>query len=152
MQGLRGLAANLDGLAEGRDTFIVAVDGGGGAGKSTFADALSKVWPAAIVHTDDFASWDNAIDWWPRLRAEVLVPIREGREARFQKYDWNSRALGEWETVAPGRIILEGVSASRSEFRPCLDYCIWIETPHDLRLARGLQRDGEAMEPQWRDG
>lgn len=45
---------------------LVAVDGPGGAGKSTFADRLAAAAGGApIIHTDDFASADNPIDWWP---------------------------------------------------------------------------------------
>jgi ABC-type proline/glycine betaine transport system ATPase subunit len=46
---------------------IVAVDGFSGAGKSTLAGRLSQLVGATIVHTDDFAAWDNPLDWWPRL-------------------------------------------------------------------------------------
>ena len=44
---------------------------------------------------------------------------------------------------------MEGVSASRSEFRPYLSFSIYIETDRDLRLKRGLERDGEAALPLW---
>jgi hypothetical protein len=26
---------------------------------------------------------------------------------------------------------------------------VWVEAPDDVRLQRGLARDGEAMRPQW---
>jgi len=48
-----------------------------------------------------------------------------------------------------GFVILEGVTASRHEFRPYLAYVIWIETPEALRPRRGLQRDGEGARGQW---
>ena len=44
---------------------------------------------------------------------------------------------------------MEGVSSSRSEFRPYLSFAIYIETDRDLRLKRGLERDGEAALPLW---
>ena len=45
---------------------LVAVDGPGGAGKSTFASELSEAAGGApVVHTDDSAAADNPTDWWP---------------------------------------------------------------------------------------
>jgi uridine kinase len=50
---------------------------------------------------------------------------------------------------AGGTVIVEGVTASREAFRRYLAYAIWVETPRELRLARGLERDGEAKRPLW---
>jgi deoxyadenosine/deoxycytidine kinase len=65
-------------------TTVIAVDGLGGAGKSGFAAHLSvSLGGAEIVHTDDFASWDNLVDWWPELIERLLVPLSRNRVARF---------------------------------------------------------------------
>jgi uridine kinase len=42
---------------------VVAVDGHGGAGKSTLALELSELLGAEIIHTDDFASPENPVYW-----------------------------------------------------------------------------------------
>jgi uridine kinase len=132
-------------------TRIVAVDGPGGAGKSTLAGRLSAaLGNAPIVHTDDFASWDNPLDWWPRLIEQVLKPLALNRDARYQRYDWTGRRLAEWHGLEPADyLILEGVSASRKAFKPYLTYSVWIDTPREDRLRRGLERDGQAMRGQW---
>jgi uridine kinase len=136
---------------QGIPTKIIAIDGPGGAGKSTLATQLSReLGRAQIVQTDDFASWDNPIDWWPRVIAEVLVPIANDRPARFRRTDWEGKGREEWRTVTPAPyVILEGVSASREAFRPYLTYSIWVETPRHTRLRRGLERDGEAAREHW---
>jgi uridine kinase len=129
---------------------VVAVDGLGGAGKSTLATALATELGAVVIHTDDFASWDVPLEWWPRVLAEVLEPLSEGRLARFQRYDWDRRELAEWHEVAPGGVVvLEGVSSSRVAFRPFLAFTVWVETPRALRLERGLERDGADAQPLW---
>tara|TARA_E500000178_G_scaffold268622_1_gene266277 strand:+ start:332 stop:901 length:570 start_codon:yes stop_codon:yes gene_type:complete len=132
-------------------TRIVAIDGCGGAGKSTLALKLANIFgDCPVIHTDDFASWDHPLDWYPRIIGQVLEPLRHNQVAHFQKFDWQAKQLGQWETVNPcSVVILEGVSSSRSEFRPYLSFSIYIETDRDLRLKRGLERDGEAALPLW---
>jgi hypothetical protein len=40
---------------------------------------------ATVVHTDDFASWDEPVDWWPRMLAELFIPLKENRRARYRR-------------------------------------------------------------------
>jgi uridine kinase len=135
----------------GMMTRIVAVDGPGGAGKSSLSEWLAGELDAPIVHTDDFASWDNPTSWWPLLIEKVLEPLAAGSPGRFVPTTWGGPERAE-ATVEPGAfVILEGVTASREAFRPYLAYSIWIETPRDVRLRRGLERDGEHMRRQWED-
>jgi uridine kinase len=135
----------------GMRTKIVAVDGLGGAGKSTLAeivaDALGR---APIIHTDDFASWDNPLSWWPRLVDQVLKPLSVNQPAHYQRYDWDAKSMAEWHDVEPGEyLIIEGVSSSRTAFRPYLAFSIWVETPRKERLRRGLERDGQDALELW---
>jgi uridine kinase len=128
---------------------VVAVDGCGGAGKSTFAARLGDALGAPVVSTDEFASWSHPIDWYPRVVAELLTPLAEGRAATYRRSEWGG---GESivVTVEPAPIvILEGVSSSRHAFDDYLTFRIWIETHRDERLRRGLERDGEHMRDQW---
>ncbi|HEU5213167.1 MAG TPA: hypothetical protein VFU10_10390 [Gaiellaceae bacterium] len=69
-------------------TRIVAVDGLGGAGKTTLAERLAADLDAPVVHTDDFASWDDPVDWWPVLLEQVLEPLAVGQAARFTPTSW----------------------------------------------------------------
>ena len=134
-------------------TRIIAVDGAGGAGKSTLAVQLAAALDGApIVQTDDFASWDDPVDWWPRLLDDVLRPLARGETARFVRSSWGREEDGTWAEVAPSEfVILEGVSASREAFRPFLTYSIWVEAPREVRLARGLERDGDDARRQWEE-
>jgi uridine kinase len=130
-------------------TRIVAIDGPGGSGKSSLAATLARALGASIVHTDDFASWNNPVDWWPELVERVLEPLTSGRPARFTPTSW---AVPEREEVviAPGDLVLlEGVSSSRAAFRPYLAFTIWVATPRGTRLRRGLDRDGDDALPDW---
>jgi uridine kinase len=130
-------------------TTIVAIDGPGGAGKSSLARLLSRALDAPVVHTDDFASWDNPLDWWPVLIEIVLEPLAAGRTASYKPTSWGGSER-EPVVIDPTAVALvEGVSASRESFRPYLAYSIWIETPRELRLRRGLERDGSDARADW---
>jgi uridine kinase len=144
------LAVRLAGLPSARSR-LVAVDGPGGAGKSFFAQRLSEALSSApVVQTDDFATGEPAIEWWPRLEREVIQPLLSGRAARYQRFDWNRRALAEWRDVpAAPVVIIEGVSSARREVAPHLALAVWVHAPRAVRLARGLERDGEAARSAW---
>lgn len=135
----------------GMSTKIIAIDGLGGAGKSSLAKHLAReLGGAQILRTDDFASWENPLKWWPRLIREGLEPLSHNQPARYRRTDWGDEDHEEWGEVAPAEfVVLEGVSASREAFRPFLTYSIWIETPRELRRTRGLERDGEEARAQW---
>ena len=130
---------------------VTAIDGPGGAGKSSLAARIAAaLGNAPVVHTDDFASWEQPLDWWPRLLEQVLVPLAAGENACYQRYDWSKRRLQEWIEVPRGPyVVIEGISSSRRAFRPYLSFSIWVDTPRATRLARGLDRDGESMRLQW---
>jgi uridine kinase len=145
-------------------TLLIGVDGPGGAGKSVFARALAVgTPPATVVEMDDFfrpsserlpgdprdkqvgADFD-----WPRLCEQVLRPLAAGATARYQRYDWGTDRLAEWHAVPPGgMVIVEGVYCTRDELAGFYDFTIWIECPRELRLVRGIARDGAGSREIW---
>ena len=134
------------------DVKVVAVDGCGGSGKSTLSRQLAqRLGGPPIIQTDDFASWDQPIEWSQRFLDLALLPLSRGEHPRFQRYDWARRELGEWVEVDPGQlVIIEGVSSTRAAFTPYISFSIWVETSAEVRLTRGLERDGPEMLGQWR--
>src|SRR4051794_33836550 len=132
---------------------LVGIDGCGGAGKTTFAARLAQAaGDAPVVHTDDFASWEEPTQWWPRLLADVIDPLSRGEAATFRPYDWvERRRAHNVVTVAPAPIVvIEGVGAARSAWRDRLVARVWLATSRAERLRRGLERDGEHMLDFWR--
>ncbi|MFF0309370.1 hypothetical protein ACFYSC_18245 [Streptosporangium sp. NPDC004379] len=68
---------------------VIAIDGRGGAGKTTLAERLRGVVPgSAIVHTDDIA-WNHAyFDWGAVLVENVLRPVHRGEAVDFRPDAW----------------------------------------------------------------
>jgi uridine kinase len=126
---------------------LVAIDGPSGSGKSTLADELAADLGAVIVRTDDFATWDDPVAWWPRLRDDVLEPLAHGRAGQYTRTEWTNGSPhpGAKITVNPPKVLLlEGVSAGRRSVRPLLSALVWREVPDPAeRLARAVARDGE---------
>jgi uridine kinase len=73
-----------------------------------------------------------------------------GKIARYRAYDWTARKPGPRRVVKPADVvILEGVSSARAPVNDRLTYSVWIDAPADVRLQRGLERDGEARRLDW---
>jgi len=127
-------------------TKLIAVDGPSGAGKTTFALRLAKLLDAPVVHTDDLLDgWDDQFTFWDRLESRVLAPLRHGRTATYQRYQWHLGTFaGPPLIVEPApAVLLEGVSAGRREIRPELSLAVFVVAPSDLRWRRALGRDGD---------
>ncbi|MFJ2029903.1 uridine kinase [Streptosporangium sp. NPDC087985] len=131
---------------------VVAVDGPGGSGKTTFAGRLARALDSQVIHSDDFpVPWDEPpVTWFRRVEEQVLGPLAAGRPGRYQRYDWVHGTFTDWVDVPVAPVLLlEGVSTARRTTPAALT--IWVEAPDELRLARALARDGASYAPQWRD-
>lgn len=134
---------------------LVCIDGPAGSGKTSFAARLAARLSAdavGVVHLDDLYDGWSGLDGslWPRLTAQVLEPLRRGIPGRFQRYDWLSAAFADWVDVpVPDVLVLEGCGAARRAAAPDAVLSVWVEAPAELRLARGLERDGEGLRAEW---
>lgn len=148
-------AINSHPLAGG--TRVVAIDGPSGAGKTTFADAVaSKLRPLTgtrpqVVHMDDiFPGWDGLSEAVALVAEMVLEPLSRGENGGFRRWDWLTSSRAEWIDVpASDWLVLEGVGCGSRPCRPQVAALAWIEADRDVRMARGMQRDGESFRPHW---
>lgn len=160
----KAVTAKLVELKKMKHTVLVGIDGGGGAGKSTFAKMLSSLLPdCTVVEVDDFykpvAKRVQITESVPihsnfehdRLKDEVLELLKNDKAAKFQIYSWKKdELLPEPEVIEPGGyVIIEGLGTLSSKFSGFFDYKIWLEAPEEIRRERGLGRDTQEWSEVW---
>lgn len=126
----------------------IAIDGRGASGKSALAEFLSKrLKDFAIINGDDyFEPHSNEITWGEfneeRFRNEVLLPVKMGlHEFPIRPFDFPKGELGQRKQMKIDRgIIIERCYSF--ELPVDWDIRIWVETPEEICLERGLQREG----------
>jgi len=154
---LHQLVAYFNNISKNQDRFIIAIDGPGGSGKSFFLEKLSSVLKNYdIVHFDDFylPKYDPEIVGsnfdWRRLIDQVLSPFVKHISCKYLFFDWNVNKLDGWKEIDAKRyLIIDGVTSGRLELRKYLNFIIFIETPPEIRLRRGIERDGENFRNIW---
>ena len=106
---------------------------------------------APVVRLDDiYPGWDGLDDAVPRLAEWVLDPLARGGQARYRRYDWVASRYAEWHEVpAAAVVIVEGCGSGARACAPRLSLLLWVEAPIDVRMARGLARDGDTYRPHW---
>ena len=131
---------------------LVCIDGPAGSGKTTLATDVSRLAPeAVVVHADELLQGWGGL---PGLAASVeamLRPLAEGRPGHWRRWDWLADRWAETHTVEPGGLlVVEGVGSWAASYADLIGCLVWVEAADaEVRLRRGLARDGEQMRPQW---
>jgi uridine kinase len=134
---------------------LVCVDGRAGSGKTTLAAAVRDLagerGSVDLVHLDDLLDgWRGVFEVAATLERDVLSPLRGGRPGAYRRYDWHAARFADTVRVEPvDLLVVEGVGSGARAYAGSVTTLVWVEAPQDLRLDRGLARDGEALRPQW---
>jgi len=135
-------------LGRGR---LVSIDGPAGAGKSTLADEVAALAPGSVVvHMDDlYEGWDG-LPGVGRQLAGLLRPLADRLPGSYRRFDWHAKAFAETVTIEPtDLLVLEGVGSGCRMHDDLIGVLVWVDAPYDLRMRRGIERDGDAFAPHW---
>ena len=135
-------------LGEGR---LVCVDGPAGSGKTTLTEALTALAPrATVVHTDEMlAGWSGLADLGATVLG-LLEPLSRGHVGSWRRWDWHASDWAETQRVAPRElVVLEGVGSWSPYVARWVTTLAWLEADHDVRMHRGIARDGDDFAPYW---
>jgi uridine kinase len=145
-------------LGSGR---LVCIDGPAGSGKTTLAAALRRrllmvSGPAGagrveVVHMDDvYDGWAGLASGIDTVAHSVVAPLRSGAPGRYRRYDWHRGGFAEERLIEPCAVLLvEGVGSAASAYADAITCLVWVEAPSDVRLSRGLARDGADLWEHW---
>lgn len=152
---------------------LVAVDGVDGAGKTTFAAALSEGYRAAgrdahIVHEDDFLNpravrhrlgRDSPLGYFldsydlDALAGRVLDPVAAGSGWRIVPRIFDHRSdtpvTADPVAVTAGAVVIvEGMFLHRDELRERWDLSVFLDVPFTESIPRMAGRDGTNPDPE----
>lgn len=131
-------------------TRLIAIDGLGGAGKTTLAQRVTDLTEGQVVHLDELATWPDGPDI-TRLLREVVEPLGAGVDAMYRAWDWTAMRLGDWRSVPAGGVVLiEGSGSMSLEVAELLTFSVWVDCPEEIRHQRTLARDGEQVIGAWK--
>lgn len=159
----------------GTRPLLVAIDGGDGVGKTTFADDLATLLEqrgdtVVRASVDSFhhprdhrhahgrtgrTVWERTYDY-RRLRQDLLDPWLRGAGSAY-RLRWRDVATdalhGDALDTVPERAVLvvDGVFAQRPELAQAWDLVVWLEAPDEVRAARMAARDGSSPELESED-
>jgi hypothetical protein len=128
-------------LGSGR---LICIDGPAGSGKTTLAERVHRLGGAPVLRMDDlYPGWDGLFDVDSHVLG-ILEPLSRDLPGRYRRYDWTAGEYGESHRVEPvPLLVLEGVGSGNQAWSGLVSTLVWVEAPADVRLSRGVARDGE---------
>ncbi len=147
-------AARIAALLVKQERVIVALDGMSCSGKTTLAKALAENFSGAVVHMDDFFlpadRFTAEMQALPggnmdrdRFKAEVLEPLKAGRDFCYAPFSCKEQALLPEKTAVSGRlIVVEGAYALLPDWGKYWDLALFLQVSMEEQQGRLLLRNG----------
>ncbi len=151
---------------------IIAIDGGSGAGKSTFVQPLANRLNAAIIPLDDFYAanisnneWEKLsvkkkleeVFHWEKLLTTVIKPLLNSDKASWTTYDFlNIQEDGTYKqqlgvrTILPSDVIvIDGTYSASPAIIDFIDITILMDVSVHERHKRLNDRESLAFLKEW---
>ncbi|MEK7571824.1 MAG: hypothetical protein AAB553_06130 [Patescibacteria group bacterium] len=126
--------------------YTIAIDGRGGSGKTAFAEYLKTLFPNFIfLNGDDyFEPVNNQIVWGAfndkRFVRDVLEPLKTTNSFVYKPFNWHTKPHISNRSIK----VDKGLCLERCfifEMNLDWDMKIWVETPKEICLERGIARE-----------
>ena len=135
-------------LGNGR---LICVDGPAGSGKSTLGGVLAERTGAQLIRGDDLMAGWRGLDAVGHQLAAMAEQLAVGRPGSYEHFDWQHHRYDHTVPVLPAPwLVVEGVGSGAGAIAAYVTVLVWVEADDELRLSRGLERDGASMEEHWR--
>lgn len=153
-QAFETVCTKIDSIYNEKKKVIIALDGRCCSGKTTFARKLQKKYNCNLIHMDDFflrPEQRTAIRYrepggnidHERFLNEVLVPVSEGKDFIYRKFDCKLMKISEGEEVAFSPItIVEGSYSCHPKLRDYYDLKLFLNIDAQEQVDRIVNRNG----------
>lgn len=162
-QGLIELTKVSTKLADELALPIILIDGPAASGKTSLAIALRNKlfkeleYAPRLIHMDDlYPGWDGLRSGSLYLTQNILMPLRLGKAASWQIWDWENNQRGGSD---PGNgfrefsgnqlIIIEGCGALSRANSELVNFRVWVDADYSSRKERFRARDQGKFDDQW---
>ena len=154
----RDTIADNDFFRLSRKPFVIGVAGDSGAGKDTFANAITGLFgnhSVASISGDDYHLWDRHQPMWQVMThinpaandletfAKNLISLTDGKSIKASHYNHDTGKMSRPLTIKSNDIIIaSGLHALYLPIlRACYDLSIYLDIDEDLRTYFKIQRD-----------
>lgn len=146
------LFCEIDKLLQ-KGSAIVAIEGGSASGKTTLSGMLEKIYDCTVFHIDDFflrpeqrtpkrlSEIGGNMDR-ERFLSEVLVPLSQGENISYRRFDCLKQSLAPPENISPKKLtIIEGAYSMHPELAPYYALSVFLEIAPERQKQRILTRN-----------
>ena len=146
-----------------KQSYIVAIDGRCGSGKTTLASYLQKQRDCTVIHMDHFflrpeqrtagrlQTPGGNVDY-ERFIEEVMVPLKQGVSFRYCPYDCSRQVLAEPIEIEPKDIVIvEGSYSCHPALWDDYDLRVFLTVDSKRQLERIRRRNGDMAVATFQD-
>ena len=156
MDTIQDMVNRIELSSQKHKTKLIAVDGLGGSGKSTFVKMVVAINPKIkVLELDHFPCLPEENPYHSagaqtrvnldRFKKEAIIPLTLGNQAIYENtFWWPTKEKPKKYEIAPGGVVIvEGCYSYHSELREFYDLSIWISCHKEKALKRAIARDGK---------